>query len=75
MGPEAPKHDPEQPVEMSQSGSRPLALENNQLLAESEALKPEVMPCAEEGTDIMENSKDELAHETWLGGPVPASTR
>ncbi len=68
MRPEAPKHDPEQPVEMSQSGSRPLALENNQLLAQSEALKPEVMSCVEERTDIMEKSNDELTHKTWLGG-------
>ena len=48
--PEAPKHDPEHPVEMTQSGSRPFALQNNQLLAQSEALKPEVMSCVEERT-------------------------
>ena len=62
-GPDAVQGNPEQPIQPIQPRTWSFPLEKDELLPQSEDLKRDVIPAAEENSDSGQESEDELEHE------------
>ena len=70
--------EPEHAIPKGQPGSRVLALEDGDLLPQGDELQSEVVPGAEEGTELKKTSQEKPGHEPSLrdsGDQKPGSCK